>query len=59
MEGKCNFAPDINTCQYFVPDKEGCNTLKGAVAFSGNSVRRRNRNILGKRNGLRDIISKR
>lgn len=33
--------------------------LKGVAASSGDSTRRRNGNILGKRNGLRDIIDKR
>lgn len=33
MEGKCSFAPDINTCQFFVPDKEGCNNPKRGCNF--------------------------
>lgn len=33
MEGKCSFAPDINMCQYFVPDKEGCNNPKRGCSF--------------------------
>ncbi len=33
MEGKCSFAPDINQCQYFVPDKEGCSNPKRGCSY--------------------------
>lgn len=34
MVGKCTFAPDINKCQYFIPDKEGCsNDVRGCSFF--------------------------
>jgi hypothetical protein len=35
MLGRCSFAPDINKCPYFIPDKEGCsNTVRGCSFFS-------------------------
>lgn len=34
MVGKCTFAPDINKCEYFIPDKEGCsNEVRGCSFF--------------------------
>ncbi len=33
MTGKCSFAPDINKCFYFVPDKEGCNNKDKVCSF--------------------------
>lgn len=33
MVGKCTFAPDINSCPHFIPDKEGCANPKRGCNF--------------------------
>ena len=33
MVGKCDFAPDINSCPYFIRDKEGCNNEDKVCSF--------------------------
>lgn len=36
MVGKCGFAPDINSCPYFIRDKEGCSNEDKVCSYYGN-----------------------
>lgn len=33
MVGKCSFAPDINSCPYFIRDEEGCSNEDKVCSF--------------------------